>query len=410
MWTAAFRFLSTLPARGATRPEPNDRRQLCSKISIHAPREGSDPPQGDDAGALPVFLSTLPARGATIKLMVSPLVQRISIHAPREGSDLKTIQSLSAQEFISIHAPREGSDLIGGRHRHDHRNFYPRSPRGERQSPMTTFCSLVRFLSTLPARGATRGGDVCFRCGIISIHAPREGSDVAGSRNRVEYPIFLSTLPARGATEAVGPLFEVDSISIHAPREGSDLKRIPHRSAGRKFLSTLPARGATDMDDAKFIERLFLSTLPARGATAHCWRSWSKLAFLSTLPARGATHVDNGQFAKQDISIHAPREGSDRTPGWRLRSASLFLSTLPARGATTVPQLKLADWAISIHAPREGSDCPAGCPPRRRHDFYPRSPRGERPSVPCCPPYRLGFLSTLPARGATFMDASPSGC
>ena len=60
MWTT--RFLSTLPARGAT-----------SKSSSFW------------AGIL--FLSTLPARGATQAQRGQPGRKKISIHAPREGSD-----------------------------------------------------------------------------------------------------------------------------------------------------------------------------------------------------------------------------------------------------------------------------------------------------------------------------------
>ena len=79
----------------------------------------------------------------------------ISIHAPREGSDILEILKLAGIS-ISIHAPREGSD-------------------GLVPTPQET---QEAFLSTLPARGATR------RCACpaavlcaISIHAPREGSD-----------------------------------------------------------------------------------------------------------------------------------------------------------------------------------------------------------------------------------------
>ena len=57
-----------------------------TKISIHAPREGSDNS---------VFGLDLPTR--------------ISIHAPREGSDDKDC-ILATYGGISIHAPREGSD------------------------------------------------------------------------------------------------------------------------------------------------------------------------------------------------------------------------------------------------------------------------------------------------------------
>ena len=57
-------------------------------ISIHAPREGSDPPFR--AGRL----------GGP----------RISIHAPREGSDIREGMLTLEANLISIHAPREGSD------------------------------------------------------------------------------------------------------------------------------------------------------------------------------------------------------------------------------------------------------------------------------------------------------------
>ena len=79
-------------------------------ISIHAPREGSD---------------------ATEE--VNARIFEISIHAPREGSDQPFQQPAQQVMPISIHAPREGSDSLinaGGLVR---QNFYPRSPRGERQ-------------------------------------------------------------------------------------------------------------------------------------------------------------------------------------------------------------------------------------------------------------------------------------
>ena len=74
-------------------------------------------------------------------------------------------------------------------------------------------------------RGATRwqlgpeGGR------LISIHAPREGSDlvmILYSRRE----IFQSTLPVRGATPDETVPQTLLRISIHAPREGSDSKHI----------------------------------------------------------------------------------------------------------------------------------------------------------------------------------------
>ena len=63
----------------------------------------------------------------------------------------------------------------------------------------------------------------CLRLCPISIHAPREGSDLKETDQRQYNQLFLSTLPARGATTTTGETYRVTSISIHAPREGSDI-------------------------------------------------------------------------------------------------------------------------------------------------------------------------------------------
>ena len=126
----ADKFLSTLPARGATRSCISRVRPYT--ISIHAPREGSDSFVLILLTFHPIFLSTLPARGATIvcNSMEDNLIL-ISIHAPREGSDVGgRIGCLPL--VISIHAPREGSDCSSLPTTRRWWNFYPRSPRGER--------------------------------------------------------------------------------------------------------------------------------------------------------------------------------------------------------------------------------------------------------------------------------------
>ena len=151
-----IKFLSTLPARGATHP------------LAYSPLSEIE------------FLSTLPARGATVAVsFCAPEEREISIHAPREGSDLHLLPAGAS----------EG-------------HFYPRSPRGERQMGIQGPAPEPKFLSTLPARGATivQYFDVLGER-YISIHAPREGSDC----------IVWAACPRK------------DDISIHAPREGSDL-------------------------------------------------------------------------------------------------------------------------------------------------------------------------------------------
>ena len=80
--------------------------------------------------------------------------QKISIHAPREGSDALG-RAPPPVKVISIHAPREGSDNGEGLYIHSPKDFNPRSPRGERPSFGITIISKSPFQSTLPARGAT---------------------------------------------------------------------------------------------------------------------------------------------------------------------------------------------------------------------------------------------------------------
>ena len=216
----------------------------CPSISIHAPRTGSDgrvhrpasifthfnprSPHGERLGDFCTYIyrcrfqSTLPARGATGTISVYEFPRTISIHAPRTGSDVSNIRGFSAHDIISIHAPRTGSDSANSTGKKQQNYFNPRSPHGERHFQNIGITPYMIFQSTLPARGATPPTPAATLPAIISIHAPRTGSDLAWSDRRSFRAIFQSTLPARGATLR-------DNIPIRA----------------WLFQSTLPARGAT---------------------------------------------------------------------------------------------------------------------------------------------------------------------
>ena len=125
------------------------------QISIHAPREGSDFPEQPVWAVEVIFLSTLPARGATKLSQAHNNQHSISIHAPREGSDQSLLLLDLGQVVISIHAPREGSDFPFSCNDKGPAHFYPRSPRGERHVNADLIDDEYQFLSTLPARGAT---------------------------------------------------------------------------------------------------------------------------------------------------------------------------------------------------------------------------------------------------------------
>ena len=175
----------------------------------------------------------------------------------------------------------------------------------------------------------------------------------------------------------------------------------PKALQSSQFLSTLPARGATLDDFASScvlldfyprsprgerlpagpqpnVEPYFYPRSPRGERPARCEVESYYYQFLSTLPARGATGAGHGL-----------------SPGHGLA----FLSTLPARGATVSDA-----WPGHIGP-----------------DFYPRSPRGERPAtVPTAPPYndfyprsprgeRLADRGAAAAAPLYFYPRSPRG-
>ena len=123
-------------------------------------------------------------------------------------------------------------------------------------------------------------------------------------------------------------------ISIHAPRVGSDNNIAASAIQVSSFQSTLPVWGATDGCDGGVRAGQFQSTLPVWGATRHpdlrlaaspisihAPRVGSDVnvivpavvisTFQSTLPVWGATPLRRVQLVRVLISIHAPRVGSD---------------------------------------------------------------------------------------------------
>ena len=270
MLPQSFQISIHAPREGSdTRKHPAGKIQT---ISIHAPREGSDYNGVKQLPQTMLFLSTLPARGATRTQTVTP---------PAASKFLSTLPARGATDL----------DAVAEDFRHD---FYPRSPRGERRHLRLYRGRPAGFLSTLPARGATR---------------------TAVYNTTAE--LFLSTLPARGATTRNPEKVRAAYISIHAPREGSDVQgAVAHLAVGG--ISIHAPREGSDRGPASTSrgwKRSFLSTLPARGATRQRCQCAEADKFLSTLPARGATLCLGTAGSRGNISIHAPREGSDRPRG-----------------------------------------------------------------------------------------------
>ena len=304
-------FQSTLPARGAT----SWRKSAVGRAA---------------------FQSTLPARGATTRLLRR--FCRVNDFNPRSPHGERRSCSITATLTTRYFNPRSPhgerrNPAAGGEAAQD---FNPRSPHGERHCICGQAEAKAAFQSTLPARGATAIHKHCMDCsgdfnprsphgerpdrprrnrrGLrISIHAPRTGSDKAGIAQRYYEAQFQSTLPARGAT-------------VTLPRIGHSTENFNPRSPHGERL---------DPDNNEVTIGTFQSTLPARGATLRTASMLSACpAFQSTLPARGATARHSSSPRFDDISIHAPRTGSDNKNLEECKHRAIFQSTLPARGAT----------------------------------------------------------------------------
>ena len=190
----------------------------------------------------------------------------ISIHAPRTGSD-RRILSATCGCIISIHAPRTGSDACRtsptvGRLPFQSTlpargatgdwydawdsgaDFNPCSPHGERRIARATISDAALFQSTLPARGATFGLHYdTFRM-LISIHAPRTGSDQAVTIEMRNLGHISIHAPRTGSDRASAAWSSSQlRISIHAPRTGSDLCAA-HQAAYQHISIHAPRTGS----------------------------------------------------------------------------------------------------------------------------------------------------------------------
>ena len=147
------------------------------------------------------------------------------------------------------------------------------------------------FQSTLPARGATAFNICQHQIAIFQSTLPARGATMPDDTSNGCCP-FQSTLPARGAT------MPDDTSNGCCP-----------------FQSTLPARGATEMLVTISIDLIaFQSTLPARGATRCPMIQATVVAHFNPRSPHGERRICNHHGCRLiEISIHAPRTGSDRS-------------------------------------------------------------------------------------------------
>ena len=246
---------------------------IAERISIHAPRTGSDVPcwihpqqqydfnprsphgerrsEDDVLHPASVFQSTLPARGATAVNLMTRKRYIISIHAPRTGRDGRQLCGRVRRGYFnprSPHGERRCPALRPIRRRH----FNPRSPHGERRGiPYITNC----------------------RAFSISIHAPRTGSDSQARREEARREISIHA-PRTGSDRGGFLRRCLVTISIHAPRTGSDAGWTMTTTSTRNFNPRSPHGERRGCAPAQGRQRAISIHAPRTGSDAWmCWKA-----------------------------------------------------------------------------------------------------------------------------------------
>ena len=231
--------------------------------------------------------------------------------------------------------PARGATHPAQHQDNDTQHYNPRSPHGERHTFRCWLLRLGIFQSTLPARGATRAAQHQQKCNLISIHAPRTGSDCSGKSAHLPCCDFNPRSPHGERRTRFICSLPTQTISIHAPRTGSDEALFAIARAITRISIHAPRTGS-DPRDATHLHQHHISI--------HA-------------PRTGSDSPDESRERNRPISIHAPRTGSDFLPltdfGW----LAYFNPRSPHGERQTLMSCSSATW-----------------------NFNPRSPHGERPA------------------------------
>ena len=173
------------------------------RISIHALLAESDLGRAAVGSRMSKFLSTLSLRRATYGLCEGVSLLRNFYPRSPCGERRGTLSDTSDVTAISIHALLAESDLWVLRKVPLLSNFYPRSPCGERPIGTLRTVSVRNFYPRSPCgeRPWARGSRVTYV--EISIHALLAESDGGSGVGNWPREIFLSTLSLRRATGKV---------------------------------------------------------------------------------------------------------------------------------------------------------------------------------------------------------------
>ena len=172
-------------------------------------------------------------------------------------------------DIISIHALLAESDGCLCSQDRDDRDFYPRSPCGERPTNAGRNGLWPKFLSTLSLRRATQDQWLCEPVRHISIHALLAESDLPIGYVTSHWFQFLSTLSLRRATSGLYKAVHESGISIHALLAESD--HVDGVISYRKIISIHALLAESDGQEWQHCQRYAIS-IHALLAESDSWR------------------------------------------------------------------------------------------------------------------------------------------
>ena len=239
-------------------------------------------------------------------------------------------------------------------------NFYPRPPRGGR--PISSFpLSFLRYFYPRPPRGGRR------RQLPPQIPAKK----------------FLSTPSARRATGGNFPRKSPQKNFYPRPPRGGR----PTSAKGKSqpcfdFYPRPPRGGRRNGAPPRWEPLLFLSTPSARRATGTPAATARRRDNFYPRPPRGGRRCGAAlRHAARVISIHALREEGDLGLRYEGDKAKVFLSTPSARRATHQTGRPATRPGQFLSTPSARRATPSGRPVvYSLCNFYPRPPRGGRPT------------------------------
>ena len=234
---------------------------------------------------------------------------------PREGHDRRRRRGGDRPAYFNPRAPRGARRPFAGSAKPTFDYFNPRAPRGARQLSNTCATATAGISIHVPREGHDRADELLRQQYLsISIHVPREGHDQGHMISRNSNFVFQSTCPARGTTSQLYASWPRSRFQSTCPARGTTQYRCYHDTAHDHFNPRAPRGARLICPIAKLYFMIFQSTCPARGTTIH--NAAYEFQFLNFNPRapRGARHKHvTARAFEENISIHVPREGHDKT-------------------------------------------------------------------------------------------------